>query len=154
MQSSTTQAAFVVICNIHLRFNDHFPDEPGLASYCTVFLLHLFCRRTCGISGTDYSWAGCPSCHQTDSVKTLKEAHSTDPTSGLASSTLLNVFNVCRFLPTSQQLFIFTILQYIDGKLSAVAIYWCSSTQQHKTDVFSALMLLLGRQEGHPDCKN
>ena len=129
MQSSTTQAAFVVIRNIHLRFNDHFPDEPRLASYCTVFLLHLFCRRTFGISGTDYSWAGCPSCHQTNSVKTLKEAHSTDPTSGLASSTLLNVFNVCRFLPISQQLFIFTILQYVDGKLSAVAIYWCSSTQ-------------------------
>jgi len=79
LPDSHAQAASNQQHDHHLNFNDCFPGTPPLASFHSVFSLHLFWKRMFGKkSGTGVTQAGCPSFHLTSSVRTLKRTQCTD----------------------------------------------------------------------------
>ena len=71
-QSNIAFTTAMSLGNYNLHFDGCFPREPGLAGPSVVFL-RLSWNRTF----VDTLLVGCPSCHPTNSVKTLKETQST-----------------------------------------------------------------------------
>jgi len=95
----------------HLRFTGPFPGEPGLAGRSpVVFFLHLLHGResSVGISGMCF-YRPRPSCHPTNSVKSLKGTYITDPRQlpGLILSSSIPMDsdrrNIAAFMPALQR---------------------------------------------------
>jgi len=68
-----------------------FQVQLGQTGSPLVFFRHLF-QKAFGIVAQVFLRAGCPSCHPTNSVKTLKETQSHEPQQWLMLSSSITVF--------------------------------------------------------------